>query len=142
MARILKNPIFIYGVSLALLALALRSLEYFFWVRTISTEWYIAILALGFTVLGIWMGSKIVGQKRNKVFEINHDAIRTLGISPREMDVLRQMAKGKSNEEISEALHISISTVKTHVSNLLVKLESDNRVKAINRAKSLQIIEK
>ena len=140
MIRIVKHPVLTYGVALALLAIALQSLQYFYWIRKIPTEFYIVILAIVFTVLGVWMGRKISRKKLNNNFVLNIKAIQSLGISPRELEVLQQMSKGMSNEEIADKLHISLSTVKTHVSNLLLKLNVDNRVKAINKAQRLQII--
>jgi DNA-binding NarL/FixJ family response regulator len=52
-------------------------------------------------------------------------------LTKREFDVLKLVAQGRSNEAIAEALFISIPTVKTHMSNLLTKLELDNRVQAV-----------
>jgi NarL family two-component system response regulator LiaR len=49
------------------------------------------------------------------------------GLTLREKEVLMLIADGKSNKDISEELHISIKTVKTHVSNLLMKCELDDR---------------
>ncbi|WP_211746837.1 response regulator transcription factor [Paenibacillus sp. Marseille-Q4541] len=49
------------------------------------------------------------------------------GMTEREREVLLLIAEGKSNKDISEELHISIKTVKTHVSNLLMKCEMDDR---------------
>ncbi|GKS09621.1 response regulator [Paenibacillus chitinolyticus] len=49
------------------------------------------------------------------------------GLTAREREVLSLISDGKSNKEIAEALHISIKTVKTHVSNLLMKCELDDR---------------
>lgn len=49
------------------------------------------------------------------------------GMTEREREVLLLIAEGKSNKDISEELHISIKTVKTHVSNLLMKYEMDDR---------------
>ncbi|MGM1048569.1 two component transcriptional regulator, LuxR family [Paenibacillus uliginis N3/975] len=49
------------------------------------------------------------------------------GLTEREKEVLLLIAEGKSNKEIGEELHISIKTVKTHVSNLLMKCELDDR---------------
>lgn len=48
-------------------------------------------------------------------------------ISPREMEVLQQIGKGKSNKEIGEQLFIGERTVKTHVSHLLEKLQMQDR---------------
>jgi DNA-binding NarL/FixJ family response regulator len=52
-------------------------------------------------------------------------------LTRRERAVLELMAKGLSNEEISEALFVSIPTVKTHVSSLLTKLDLDNRIQVV-----------
>ena len=52
-------------------------------------------------------------------------------LTARETEVLRRLAQGLSNKEIAEALSISEETVKTHVSNVLAKLEAENRAQAI-----------
>ncbi|WHX50603.1 response regulator transcription factor [Paenibacillus woosongensis] len=49
------------------------------------------------------------------------------GMTEREKEVLMLIAEGKSNKDIAEELHISIKTVKTHVSNLLMKCELEDR---------------
>jgi len=49
------------------------------------------------------------------------------GLTEREREVLLLIAEGKSNKEIGDELHISIKTVKTHVSNLLLKCEAEDR---------------
>lgn len=49
------------------------------------------------------------------------------GLTEREKEVLLLIAEGKTNKDIGEELHISIKTVKTHVSNLLMKCELDDR---------------
>lgn len=51
-------------------------------------------------------------------------------LTPREMDVLKLVAKGMGNQEISEELFISVQTVRTHVSNILGKLHVANRTQA------------
>ena len=48
-------------------------------------------------------------------------------LTPREMDVLRLIAKGKSNKEIADTLIVSEKTIKTHVSNILSKLHLADR---------------
>jgi len=55
-------------------------------------------------------------------------------LTPREIQVLRQLALGRSNKEIADALTISDETVKTHVGNLLSKLQVENRAQAIVQA--------
>jgi DNA-binding NarL/FixJ family response regulator len=51
-------------------------------------------------------------------------------LTKRELDVLKEIAKGKSNKEIAASLFITEKTVKTHVSNLLSKLEISDRTQA------------
>ena len=55
-------------------------------------------------------------------------------LTPREIGVLRQLALGRSNKEIADALSISDETVKTHVSNVFSKLQVENRAQAIVQA--------
>ncbi len=51
-------------------------------------------------------------------------------LTKREQEVLQEIAKGRSNKEIAAELHITEQTVKTHVSNILAKLEVDDRTQA------------
>jgi DNA-binding NarL/FixJ family response regulator len=53
---------------------------------------------------------------------------RMATLSPRERDVALAVGRGQANAEIAAALHLSIPTVKAHVSRLLDKLDVDNRV--------------
>ena len=62
------------------------------------------------------------------------DAAPREELTARETEVLRRLAQGLSNKEIAEALKISEETVKTHVSNVLAKLEAENRAQAIVQA--------
>ena len=55
-------------------------------------------------------------------------------LSERELEVLGLLAEGTANHEIAEALVISPSTVRNHISSILLKLQVDNRVQAAVRA--------
>ena len=55
-------------------------------------------------------------------------------LTPRELDVLRLLARGKTNREITQDLHLSLSTVKTHLEHLMVKLEVSDRTQAALKA--------
>jgi len=57
------------------------------------------------------------------------------GLSAREIDVLQSINLGLSNTSIATNLYISVSTVKSHVSSILRKLDADNRVQAISIAR-------
>jgi NarL family two-component system response regulator LiaR len=52
-------------------------------------------------------------------------------LTARERDILRLLAKGYDNQTIADELFISLKTVKTHVSNILAKLEVDDRTQAV-----------
>jgi DNA-binding NarL/FixJ family response regulator len=62
-------------------------------------------------------------------------------LTNRELDVLKEIARGKSNKEIASALFITEKTVKTHVSNLLSKLELADRTQAALFAVKNQLVE-
>ena len=61
-------------------------------------------------------------------------------LTPRETDVLRQLALGQSNKEIGAALSIREETVKSHVGSVFAKLQVENRAQAVVRAIRLHIV--
>jgi NarL family two-component system response regulator LiaR len=77
---------------------------------------------------------------RGKTYIDPSVARQALGAAPREeltareTEVLRRLAQGLSNKEIAETLSISEETVKTHVSNVLAKLDAENRAQSIVQA--------
>lgn len=63
-----------------------------------------------------------------------------LGLTPREVDVLCELAAGRSNAEIAGRLFISVKTASLHVSHILAKLGVSNRVQAALAAEHLGIV--
>lgn len=61
-------------------------------------------------------------------------------LSPREQEVLRLISEGNSNAMIAERLHLSETTVKTYVENLLVRLSARNRAEAVAAASRMRIL--
>lgn len=61
-------------------------------------------------------------------------------LSEREIEVLKLVAKGLSNADITRKLYISLGTVKWHINHIFAKLGVKNRTQAINKAKELAII--
>lgn len=139
------RTILYYGLAMAVLFFALKALEYNFLIRKGSVEIYIGIVALFFTGLGIWISSAIKNRKKtappiSALGSIDEKAIKEHSISKRELEILNLIAEGNSNQEIAEKLFISLSTVKTHCSNLFSKLDVKRRTQAIQKAKDLRII--
>lgn len=145
----MNRNIIIYGVSLGTLALFLKWIEYEFLVRTHAIDIYMGLLALLFTVLGLWMGRKLTRKKTVTIekvvyagmsFQKNEQALSEVGLSRRECEVLELMAEGLSNQEIADRLFVSLPTIKTHSSNLFLKLQVNRRTQAVSRAKELRLI--
>jgi len=128
---------------MATLIFILKFVEYRFFVKNLSLEIYIGIIAIMFTALGIWVGLKIINRKKVALdlpVKIDNDKIKTLKISNREYEVLELIAQGLSNQEIADQLFISLATVKTHSSKLFEKLDVQRRTQAIRKSKDLNII--
>ena len=113
-------------------------------IPSISADLVIGIGSVILIALGIYLGGNI---KKDKIIEvspaveIDEAKITELGLSEREMEVLQLISTGLSNQEIGEKLFVSESTIKTHVSNLFVKLDVKRRTQAVTRAQELRIID-
>lgn len=128
---------------MAVLLGILNFVEYRFYVRDLSIEFYIGVVALMFTVLGVWAGRQLTRKKTIVVtpnFSFNESNLEKLGISKRELEVLELIAQGMSNREIADTLFVSPHTVKSHSSNLFIKLNARRRTEAIKKAKELMLL--
>lgn len=128
---------------MAVLIFILHYLEYRLFVRDLSIEFYVGIIAIMFTVLGVWAGLRLTRKKIMLIgpdFILNENELLRLEISKREHEVLQLMAQGLSNQEIADKLFVSLNTIKTHTSNLFLKLEVKRRTQAVQRGKELRLI--
>ena len=64
------------------------------------------------------------------IYELDHLQQKLESLTRREMQIMREIAKGLSNKQVASVLHISEGTVKVHVKSLLKKLEAQSRVEA------------
>jgi len=129
-----------YGLLLAAATAALQWLDYLALVRARATDLYAGLIAAAFLLLGLYAGWRLFGIRRPAHITGNPQAQDTLGISPREFEVLRELAAGHSSKEIARRLAVSPNTVKTHVSRLLEKLGARRRTEAIQRARELGLL--
>lgn len=137
----MARTIILYAIALVLAATLLDWLDYRYVTRAFSTQLYIALLAIGFVGLGIWAGRRLTPPPAGTAFERNEAAIRSLGLTARECEILALLASGESNKEMARRLCISPNTVKTHVARLYEKLEVQRRIQAIEKARWLALIE-
>jgi DNA-binding CsgD family transcriptional regulator len=128
-----------YGALLAAGTLALQWLDYQRMARMHVGDVYVFLIAAAFLVAGLVCGMRLAAPRR-EAFGGNPRALAALGISPRELAVLEQLAAGKSNKEIAAALGVSANTVKTHVARLFDKLGAVRRTDAVARARELGIV--
>lgn len=133
--------VIIYGALLALGAVGLQWLDYQSLVRRAPQTLYIGLVAAGFLALGVFVGSRLFRAPPAQPFDGNPQAQTALGISPRELTVLHELAAGQSNKEIARKLSVSPHTVKTHVARLYDKLEATRRTEAVRKARELGLIE-
>jgi LuxR family transcriptional regulator, maltose regulon positive regulatory protein len=62
-------------------------------------------------------------------------------LTERELDILRLMALGASNQDIAEQLVITVGTVKSHINHILRKLDAHNRTEAVARVRALGLVD-
>ena len=141
--------IVLYGLILAILVFVLKLMQWKFLIIDNAIDIYIGLVAVFFTVLGIWIATQLIKPKVKTVvvekevpenFSPNETELKKLNLSTREYEVLQLLAKGHSNNDIAANLFLSVSTVKTHVSNLYTKMDVKSRTQATEKAKRLKII--
>ena len=141
--------IILYGLILAILVFILKWLQWKFLIVDNAIDIYVGLIAIFFTALGIWVAMQLVKPKTKTIviekeipetFSVNETELNKLDLSSREYEVLQLLAKGYSNADIANNLFLSVSTVKTHVSNLFLKMDVKSRTQTIEKAKRLKII--
>ena len=148
------RPILMYGLLLALLVFVLKWLQWKFLIVDNAIDIYVGLIAVFFTALGVWVANQLVKPKVETIivekevilqplenFLVDESALQKLNLNQREYQVLQLLAKGHSNADIANDLFLSLSTIKTHTSNLYLKMEVKSRTQAITKGKLLRIIE-
>jgi NarL family two-component system response regulator LiaR len=143
----MRGIVIFYSLAMAVLVFLLKFLEYRYFIRDLSLEFYLVVVAVLFTALGIWVGLKLTSKRKILItpnssddFVVSEEMLNSLAISKREHEVLTLMAEGLSNQEIADKLFVSLSTIKTHSANIFSKLEVRRRTQAVQLARELRLI--
>ena len=147
----MRKHVLLYGLLGGVLIAGLKLIEYRWLVLEHSVEIYGALIAAVFASLGIWLGLRLTRRKETVVvrevqvpapasFERDQDKLASLGITPRELEILELIAAGLSNKEIAERVYVSENTVKTHSSRVFFKLGARRRTQAVQLGKDLRLI--
>jgi len=129
-------PMLGWGLALAAGALLLAWADYQRLARTHAGDVALVLVAGLFLALGLWLGAprKVPPPPGNPA------AVASLGLTPRELEVLQLLAAGQANKEIARALGVSPNTVKTHLARLFEKLGASSRTEAIAQGRALGIL--
>lgn len=141
----------LYGLLAGLLIAGLKLLEYRWLLVQHSIEIYAALVAAVFAAVGLWLGRRLTRPTQTVVvrevmvpappdFVRDQARVESLGITPRELEILGLIAEGLSNREIAQRAFVSENTVKTHSSRLFDKLGARRRTQAVQLGKELRLI--
>ena len=147
----MRKHVLLYGLLGGVLIAALKLIEYRWLVVEHSLEIYGGLVAVIFASLGIWLGLRLTRKTETIVvrevevpapvdFTRDNTKVESLGITPRELEILEFIAAGLSNKEIAERAHVSENTVKTHSSRVFDKLGARRRTQAVQLGKELRLI--
>ncbi len=136
----MKKTILIFTLLVIAILILFQISKYTLLFNNSSIEIIIAIIAIVFFIIGIFINKKSLQKDDIPTVKIDQQKIEALEISKREYQVLEEISKGLSNKEIADKLFLSESTIKTHVSSLLSKLNAKRRTQAIQKAKELHIL--
>lgn len=147
----MRRHVLLYGLLGGVLIAGLKAIEYRWLVVEHSVEIYGGLVAAVFASLGIWLGLKLTRPKETVVvrevmvpapssFVRDERKLESLGITPRELEILELIAEGLSNREIAERVHVSENTVKTHSSRVFDKLGARRRTQAVQMGREFRLI--
>jgi len=147
----LRRHVLLFGLLAGVLIAGLRLIEYRWLVLQHSVEIYGALVAAIFSAVGIWLGRRLTRRPEKVVirevlvpapadFMRDEHKLSSLGITPRELEILELIAEGLSNREIAERVQVSENTVKTHSSRVFDKLGARRRTQAVQLGKELRLI--
>lgn len=136
----MKKTILVFGLLVLALLLLFQFSKYTIISGNLQIEYMMAIIAIAFLGIGLFINKRAQKKQPAPTQKIDLKKVEEIGLSKREYEVLKEVSLGLSNHEIAEKLCVSESTIKTHVSNLLTKLNAKRRTQAVQISKHLNII--
>lgn len=136
----MKRTVLIFAALITALLVLFKLSKYAYASGDASIETIIALIAVVFFFVGVYLNKNSLPEIPTRNNGLDNNKVAASGISKREYEVLKEIALGLSNKEIGDKLFLSESTIKTHVSNLFVKLNAKRRTQAIQKAKEMQLI--
>lgn len=136
----MKKTILVFSLLILAVLLLFQFSKYTISSGDVNSEIVLSVIAIIFFFVGIYINKKSIKPDKTKATDIDQNKIKDLEITSREYEVLQYISQGLSNKEIAEKLFLSESTIKTHVSSLLLKLNAKRRTQAIQIAKNHKII--
>lgn len=136
----MKRTIILFAALIIALLVLLQMAKYSLVFHNNKAEWIMAGIALLFFVIGILINRQTRMKETLQTGKATPEQLKALGLSKREYEVLLLISGGYSNKEIADRLFVTESTIKTHVSNILLKLDAKRRTEALVRARELNLI--
>lgn len=139
----MRRTVILFGISLAVLLGLLKWVEYKFLVKDLALEAYIGLVGVFCTLLGSWIGWKLTRPKPSPPENYSPHILadgNSFNLSPREIEVLELIARGHSYQEIADQLSVSLSTIKTHASNIFSKMDVQRRTQAVMLAQKTGLL--
>lgn len=136
----MKKTILVFGALIIALLILFQIGKYAIISGDSKIEIIIAVIAIVFFFIGVSVNKRSLHKNQLETKEIDFKKNESLEITKREYEVLKEINSGLSNKEIAKKLFLSESTIKTHVSSLLLKLNAKRRTQTIQIAKKENII--
>jgi DNA-binding CsgD family transcriptional regulator len=131
----IKKTIIVFGSVSIVLLLLFQLGEWSLYTLGGSENLYIIISGVLFLIFGMSISRYFFFKKEKQKRQLVKSSL-----SAQEIKVLNLIAGGSSNKEIAEQLFIAETTVKSHVSNILTKLNAKRRTEAVKIGKELRIV--
>jgi DNA-binding NarL/FixJ family response regulator len=133
------KEILIYSLIVLVLIVVLSLVQFNIFYMSNRNDVILVVAVIILMAAGAYFGQLFIKRKSAKTFEVNKAKNQNL-LSKRELEVLHLLSLGHSNQEIADKLFVSITTIKTHTSNIYQKLDVKRRTQAVQKGLDLGLI--